>query len=193
MSRKYNSQAITLRRTFVIIVIIILALLFVILVLEKTKITNLYEKPNISTSNAESAVRSVNDVNYNPATTTETEEANRIKAAAQEQLNNNTAPTPTAAKIDVSFSAAAQDIKGGPIVVRAIVGTNAGQCKLTIANDSTVLKEYSAAVENTGTYYSCKGFDVPTTDIPIGVYLATLTVTNGSATGTITQQVEVSK
>lgn len=184
-----NSSSPILKRIFVIAVIVVLGLGFAFVLLEKTKVTDFYKKP-ISPTNTASDVRPVNTVVYTPATTTETDEGERIKAAAQASLSAT--PTPTGDKIDVSLSAAGQDSKGGPVVIRAILGTTGGQCKLTLAGANKT-QDLTANVINLGTYYGCEGFDVPITDFPAGIYKATLTVTNGTATGSASQQLEVAK
>ena len=189
MARQNNSSTLIFRRTFVIAALILLAAGFILLVLEKSKVTDFYKKP-ISATTVSSDIRPVNSVGYSPATAAESNEADRIKADAEKQLN--TTPTPAGDKIEVSLSAAGQDVKGGPVVVRAILGTNGGQCKLTLAG-ANKKQDFTANVINLGTYYGCEGFDVPITDFPAGTYKATLTVTNGTATGSASQQVEVAK
>lgn len=169
---------------------IALIMSFALFILEKSQVTNLYTKPvsTVSTSPIPN-VAPVNTVDYTPATDPEKDEGDQIKqdAAAQDGQNSTTN------NISVSLSAASQDEKGGPIVVRAIInGGNGGQCKVTLTGNG-LSKELTAAVQNVGTYNSCEGFDIPITEISSGSYTLDLTVTSGSSKGSITQTVEVSK
>lgn len=184
-----NSSLPIYKRIFFIAVIVSLSLSFAFVVLEKTKVTDFYKKP-ASTGTTANDARTVNTVEYTPATTTETDEGERIKATAQAGLSAT--PTPAGSKIEVSLSAAGQDVKGGPVVVRAIIGTTGGQCKLTLAGTNKT-QVFTASVINLGTYYGCEGFDVPITDFSVGTYKATLVVTNGASTGSASQQIEVAK
>lgn len=134
-------------------------------------------------------VKPTNTVDYEPATKEEVDEGELIKQQAADQGGQAN----TSTNIEVSLSAAGQDTKGGPVIVRTVInGGGGGQCTLTITNNS-VTKEYTANVENVGTYNSCKGFDVPITELNDGTYTATLTVVSGNSKGTVSQTIEVSK
>jgi hypothetical protein len=172
------------RNILLIVVSLLLVLIFMVFVFEKTHVINLYTKP-IKTS--PTAARPVNDISYAPATSTETEEGNQIKQALIDQANNPPAPT---SKVNVSLSAATQDVKGGPVIVRAIVGTTGGTCSLTLSQGSTN-KVYSSEVVNLGTYYGCKGFDIPASDLVSGQWQLNLKVTNGQSSGEANQNIEV--
>ncbi len=160
---------------------------FVMFSLEKANVINFYSKPKIAISDI--ATKPVNTVSYTPATTSEQDEANKLKQDLIEQSNKQQATT---TKIDVSLSAANQDVAGGPLVVRSMVSATSGTCKLSLTKDG-INKEYSAEVVNTGTYYSCKGFDVPFADLSTGKWQLKLSATNGQANGETTQEVEITK
>jgi hypothetical protein len=160
---------------------------FVIFSLEKANIINFYSKPKIAIS--DTATKPVNTVSYTPATTSEQDEASKLK---QDLIDQSNKPQTNATKIDVSLSAANQDVAGGPLVVRSMVNTTGGTCKLTLVKDG-INKEYSVEVVNTGTYYSCMGFDIPFADLGTGKWQLKLSVTNGQANGETTQEVEITK
>lgn len=189
MPKQSNDHTNSLSRLVFWSATFILVASFTILVLEKTRVTNFYTKPTLG-SNLSDGIKPLNTVDLSPATDSETQEGERIKSEAAErqssQTSNNT-------KIDVSLSAAGQDTKGGPVVVRAIIsGTNVGICKLTISN-SSLSKEYSADITNMGTYYGCKGFDLPITEIPVGKYNVTLTVSSDNLSSSVSQTIEVAR
>ena len=58
---------------------------FIVFGLEKANVINLYSKPVTATAN--SAPKPVNTVSYTPATTTEQDEANKIKQDLIDQSN----------------------------------------------------------------------------------------------------------
>jgi hypothetical protein len=161
---------------------------FVVFGLEKANVINLYNKP--VTVTADSAPKPVNTVDYSPATTTDQDEANnKLK---QDLIDKSNKPQTSTTKIDVSLSAATQDVAGGPLVVRSMVSTSSGTCNLTLTM-GTVNKSYSAEIINSGTYYSCKGFDIPVADLSTGKWQLKLGATNGQAYGEVSQEVDITK
>ena len=153
---------------------------FTIFVLEKAKVTNFYNKP---IEQVKEEPRSVNDVIYTPASTTEQEEGEKIK---QDLLNQ---PTTQNSAISISLSAAGQDEIGGPLIVKAIItGTSTGKCYLSLKKDS-VVKEYEASLINLGTYFGCDGFSVPISDLSVGKWNLSLRAEDKS----ISQEVEIKK
>jgi len=156
---------------------------FVLFILEKSSVTNFYEKPAPTTQNP-STTRPVNDVNYSPATTTEQDEANRTKQALIDQANNT---NQNQGNVTISLSAAGQDTAGGPLIVKALInGISSGTCNLKLIKDS-VVKTYTASVADFGSYYGCDGFSIPYSDLSNGKWQLTLT----SGSGTISQSVEI--
>lgn len=171
-----------------------LILSFSIFVLEKSSVTNFYSKPtnHIDQPSPILGVSPVNTIDYSPTSDEEKSDGETIKQQAADQANSPEQSTNNST-ISVSLSAAGQDEKGGPIIVRTIVnGDSSGTCSVVIKN-SNISKEYSAVVVNSGTYNSCNGFDIPVNEIPAGSYSLILTVVSGNNKGTVTQQVEVSK
>lgn len=160
---------------------------FIIFGLEKANVINLYKKT--VASNTEPEPKPINTVNYSPATTTEQDEANKLK---QDLIDKSNKPQTGTTKIDVSLSAATQDVAGGPLVVRSMVSTNSGTCILSLVKEN-VNKSYSAEIVNSGTYYSCKGFDIPVADLSSGKWQLKLSVTNGQAYGEVSQEVDIAK
>lgn len=160
---------------------------FVVFGLEKANVVNLYSKPKLAIS--DTATKPVNTVSYTPATTAEQDEASKTK---QDLIDQSNKPQTSTTKIDVSLSAANQDVAGGPLIIRSMLNTTGGTCKITLTKDG-ISKDYSAEIVNTGTYYGCKGFDIPVADLSSGKWQLKLSATNGQAYGEITQEVEITK
>jgi len=161
---------------------------FIVFGLEKANVINLYSKP-ADTLAVNSSPKPVNTINYEPVTNDEQNEGDNIK---QQLIDQSNKPQTQPSKIDISLSAASQDISGGPLIVRSLVNVTTGNCKLVLTKDSTK-KEYSANIENTGTYNSCKGFDVPVSDLSSGKWQLKLTASSGQAYGEVSQEVEITK
>lgn len=180
-----NSKENKIGKLIYILVAFGLLLAFVIFALEKQQVINLYQKP----VNAQTQPRPVNDVNYSPPTAQEEQQAQDTKKQLLEQ-NQNVQPIP-AGTINVSLSAATQDVPGGPLEVRAIIdGATTGICTLNLSQNSNV-KTFTANVVNLGTYFSCEGFSVPVASLGAGNWQLGLLVANQSAKGSVTQEVTI--
>jgi hypothetical protein len=176
-----------LAKFFLLVASLLLIGGFVIFLLEKTSITNLYNKPAVA--NTDAAPKPVNSIDYNPTSPADQDEANILKEDLLARSNSpKTAPT----KINISLSAASQDVAGGPLIIRAILNVTSGECKLVLNKNSTI-KEYSASIENNGTYNSCKGFDIPVKELDNGKWQIKLTATSGQAYGEVSTEVDIKK
>lgn len=174
-------------RLALIVASILLIAGFGVLLLEKSGVTNIYTKP--AATPAPDVARPVNTVDYSPATTSEQAEGERIKNSIIEQ--SNTTPT-TPSAITITLSAAGQDNKGGPIIVRSIInGATSGSCTLSLVKGSAT-KTYQSSVVSLGTYYGCEGFSVPITDLSAGTWKLTLKANGpGGIEGSAMQDVMV--
>jgi hypothetical protein len=172
-----------LNKMLPIIVIVIFGALFIGLILEKTGVTDFYSKPKVEIV----APRPVNDVKYEPATTTEQEEGQRRKQELINQYNNPEKQD----SINITLSAATQDEPGGPIIVRALVdGTTSGTCTLTLTSGAKTITK-TDVISNAGTYYTCKGFSVAKSEVSNGNWNLKLVVENETKTGEASQKIEV--
>ena len=169
-----------------VIASLVLVGVFTLIILEKNNITKFFTNEQSAEQLAES--RPVNTVSYTPASSTEQQEGDALK---QQLINESNKPA-NSQSISVNFSAANQDVAGGPVIIKALInGTTTGTCKLIMAKDGTE-KTYTALVTNLGTYYGCDGFSVPVSDLSAGSWRVLLTVTSGSSGGSAEQQIEVS-
>lgn len=166
--------------------IAILLVVFSIFILEKLQVTNLYTRP-ANTDTIED-LRPVNDVQYTPADPTDNDEINKQK---EDITNSTTEPDNETKTINVVLTAAGQDEVGGPVIVKALLNdVKNGTCDLRLSKDG-VERNYSASVINTGTYYSCDGFEVPLDELSAGSWNITLTVSSDDRTGIAEQTTEV--
>lgn len=183
-----HNPRITTRNIIVICILLLLFIAFAIFMLEKTQVVNFYKKPIKATTNPIDS-RPVNNIEYTPSTSTEQSEGNQIKQNLIDQANATQKPS---SNISISLSAANQDTVGGPLVIRSIIGSTSGTCKLSLTNGA-LTKTYTSEVINQGTYYSCKGFDIPVSDLDNGQWQLNLKIVNGQSSGEVNQKVEITK
>lgn len=90
----------------------------------------------------------------------------------------------------IVLSAAGQDTKGGPLIVKAILTgyDTTGYCKLTVAKD-LIAQSYEADINWTGTYYSCSGFSINLSELSTGRWNLSLTVIQNGEKSTASQYV----
>jgi hypothetical protein len=167
--------------------IAVLATSFLLVILEKSQVINIYSKPLPETSNE---VRGVNEVDYSPADPTENDEINAKKESGQLGTDNQAQPEP-GTPINVVLTAATQDTAGGPVVVRVLLtDVSSGTCNIAISKDG-VTNNYTRNVVNAGTYYNCEALDIPASELSAGTWQLNVSVTNGDRTGAANQSVEV--
>lgn len=183
MTKVANNSSITLRRVIFCASCFALATSLVVIILEKTRVTNIYTKPVSASLTTTSA--SVNSVDYSPATNTEKPSDFAKQQDVSAQTNNTQATA-----ISITFSAAGQDNAGGPVLIRTILdGATGGSCAINLTKDS-VVKSYTTSITWQGTYYSCNK-DVPFADLSTGVWQLKLVATQDTKQGTATQMVEI--
>lgn len=185
MANSVKTSSITLRQLIFWAAVFALTASFALFIFEKSRVTNIYTKP-ASTATIEAPTRPVNSVDYSPATSTEKPDSSAKKQDTPTATNSS-----TSGKINIVLSAAGQDIKGGPVVIRTILdGATGGTCTATLINGST-LKTYNSDVILQGTYYSCKGFDVPYADLFAGNWQLKVTATQDNKTGETSKTITI--
>lgn len=165
--------------------IMVLVFVFGGFVLEKTRITNFYSKPIAA---QDTSIRPVNTVEYTPADPTDSDEINQKKADGTLGATN---PTSAGAPINVTITAATQDVAGGPVVIKLLLNdVTSGTCDITLKQNE-IAKSYSASVISAGNYYTCDGFEIPLEDLSTGPWNMTATVTSADRSGSANQNIEV--
>jgi len=135
-------------------------------------------------------------VNYGPATSEQQKSGSQIKSGSTNSSDTPPAPTPitgsTKKNVQVTVTAANQN--GSTLQIRVLISAveNTGTCTLTLtrAGQPTVIK--TADTQALASTSTCKGFDVPTSELSTGAWQALITYDSstltGSATKTITLQ-----
>ncbi len=165
---------------------LLLVVIFLLVILEKNNVTKFFTNEKLPVQTADP--RPVNNVSYSPATTSEQEEGDALKKELIEKSNSKTEKSP----INVTIAFAGQETAGGPLVIEAYVnGVISGNCNFKIVN-TQASKEYSSNIISTGGAYACSRITIPVSDLTSGPHKVFLTVSSGSMSGSVEQQVEVS-
>lgn len=139
-----------------------------------------------------------NKVNYNPPTDEQTQAGNDIKnSTVNSQIGKPPAPgtdgntqPPTGNTIPVTITAANQS--GEKLSVRSLIEAiiSNGTCTLTLTKDATVVTKTSE-IQPLANSSTCKGFDIPTSELSSGEWRIQLDIASGNMTGTASRTVTV--
>lgn len=137
-------------------------------------------------------------VNYDPPTQEQKDEGLAAKEAfinkhysdmGKKDTNGN---TPSAPNKDVSIIISSTSQTSDIAQIRTTIQTtSSGSCTLamTISGGKTVTRE--AETQNLGSYSTCKGFDIPLSELQAGTWDVTIKYENATESGTTNQQVEI--
>lgn len=142
--------------------------------------------------------RQTNSVDYGPPTK-EQEDAGKSATNNSSDPDNvgSDRPLPPAPQpngkgaVSVTITSPA-DQSSDPIQIRINIGaiTNSGTCTLTLTKDGTrITKE--VAVQALPSSSTCKGFDIPSSSLSPGQWMASVVFTSDTLTGTATQSIQV--
>lgn len=142
-------------------------------------------------TNTPVAERTVNDINYSPATNDEKKDADQAKQNIANQ--NNQQPTPSTS-ITVTVTRASQAGAGQPLNIRTLVsGATSGNCTATLTNANKTINQSGTLVQNVNAY-TCN-IDVPAASFTTGgTWKLSVVATSGQQTSTAaTQDVTITK
>lgn len=139
---------------------------------------------------------STNKVNYDKATKEQQDAGSTIKKDSVTGGSDNqvppTAPGNTKKNIQVTITAANQN--GSTLQIRALISAveDTGTCTLTLTQPGKTAVTKTASTQALASASTCKGFDVPTSELSTGTWQALINYDSpaliGSATKTITLQ-----
>lgn len=96
-------------------------------------------------------------------------------------------------KATASLTITAVNQNDGLLQIRTLIGalTNEGTCTLTLTRSGKTIITRSADVQATTNSTTCKGFDIPVSELSSGEWQATVTFENPTLKATATQSVRV--
>lgn len=122
-----------------------------------------------------------------PATPDEEADASQTK---QSTVDKAKTPSPSPTALGVSFTAANQ--AGNTLQVRLKIDQiiSQGTCTLTLKKDGKTVTK-TASVYASASLSTCKGFDVPLSELSAGTWQLSATVSSNSLKGSATSQTEI--
>jgi len=142
-----------------------------------------------------SSPSSPNTTNYQPATNDqqkagEDTKKQTVDSDTSKGNQSDNGSTPTKDTIAVSITSAIQN--GTAVNIRSLIETvtSSGSCTLKLSKGSNVVTKTSG-IQALATSSTCKGFDVPTSEMTKGTWKATLAVTIDGKTGSATKAITV--
>lgn len=184
MKQPEKNRPVFIKRPLTIALIVLGLLILIVLGLEKANVINLY-----SQNTPQTVQQPTSTIDYSPATEAEMPD----ESIKQQDTGTHTeSPTQNVGEaIAITLSAAGQDYKGGPVVIRTLLSNaNGGTCTATLVKGSAS-KTYTSDINWQGNYYSCEGFNVPYADLSAGTWELTVRADQGANTGSISQQITV--
>jgi len=136
-------------------------------------------------------------VDLNPATDEQKKSGTTSKQQSIESSDNKQGvtgsdqpPAPAAqpdgskSKVETIITAANQN--GATLQIRSLISTvtNDGTCTLALTNSSSQQIVKTSGVQALSTSSTCKGFDIPTSDLSIGEWQAVISYESNTLTGT---------
>lgn len=140
-------------------------------------------------------------INYNPATIDQQKNGTVIKKGSidnQNNKNSTTSDSPSSPIIQsdgrglITLDISSLNQTDTLFQVRIDIGTvtNSGNCELTLKKDSTKITK-SAAVYPLAKNSTCQGFDIPMSELSVGIWQLNVTFNNTSLTGSISKEITI--
>jgi len=147
--------------------------------------------------------KGVNSVDYSNTTSDQKKSGDQIKLNSQDTSNKSNStksdqpiaptPIPGSNKSDVQISITAANQTNSTFQVRALIGAvvSNGTCTLTFQrlNSTTITK--TSDVQPLANTSTCKGFDIPLSELTTGVWHMTISYIDASLTGTAEEDITI--
>lgn len=163
--------------------LVILAIVLVLLVGSGVTYA-LFQPWNNQESQTES--EAVNDVDYDKATQDQIDNGADIK----EDVINNDTPTLTN-NLSLTISSFKKDPSTYHIGVDIAQLISSGGCKVTLSSPNKQSKTYTSDIQALPGYSTCKGFDIPLSELQSVNWTIEASVTSGSSNGTAKGEVTI--
>jgi cytoskeletal protein RodZ len=169
---------------------VLLAIIVVLVAAGSAFAYSQYNKPTSTKTNTDtsSSQKDTSDNTDTPATTEQQQAGEDQKQATVDQdQDQSTTPTST---FGVTITAANQN--GSVLNVRSLINkvANSGVCTLTLTKGTATITK-QANIQALAESSTCKGFDVPTSELSKGTWHIVLSVAIGSAQGKAQQDIVV--
>lgn len=141
----------------------------------------------------QSSTREFHDsINYEPPTDEQKEAGDKRKEEMISKEDDATNPSGDDQSRDILVSYSALNQADGQLLVRALIGAvaNDGTCTLTLIKGEMMVTK-TAGTQSGPSSSTCKGFNVPVSELSSGEWTAQLQVQVGTRQGKVSQKVTV--
>jgi hypothetical protein len=128
---------------------------------------------------------------------TETKKQTVASDKSRAQVGSDQPPMPTpqpgSSKSNVEVTITAANQNNTTLQIRTLISAvvNSGSCILTFANNSGKNLTYTASIQPLSTTSTCKGFDIPTSDLSPGSWSITVAYNNDTLTGSASKNITI--
>jgi len=139
---------------------------------------------------------STTPVNLDSPSTDEIKTGEQIKSDSVEsddevKENPSNDVDPTATNATIMFTSTTQDSTAYRIRVLIDSVLGSGTCTLSLSKSRSATYNSTVEIQSGPSSSTCKGFDIPLTEVSAGDWTATITVTSGVTTGTATKGISI--
>jgi cytoskeletal protein RodZ len=130
-------------------------------------------------------------IDYGPATDEQKEDGENVKPTPQDDSQNqNNNSGSNKQTVNITITAAEQN--GAMLQIRSLIGTvtNSGTCTLALSKDSATVTK-TAVLQPLANASTCKGFDVPVSELSSGAWKVMLSFENDQSIGTASGTAEI--
>jgi len=150
-----------------------------------------YENSTITTSTTKN---SPNLINYSSPSQYEIQDGSATKnSSINNSQSNNTTVTTDTTKSSTRMIITALSQNGSTLQIRVQINTieDTGVCTLTLLKSGSNSVEKSVSSQTLANTSTCKGFDIPTTELSPGTWQATITYDSSKHSGSIAKEVVI--
>jgi len=130
-------------------------------------------------------------IDYGPPTSEQKKSGTQTKSGSTNSSDTPPAPTPitgsTKKTVQVTITAANQN--GSTLQIRTLIGAveDTGTCALTLTRTGQTTVTKTAGTQALASTSTCKGFDVPTSELSTGAWQVLITYDSSTLTGSATK------
>jgi hypothetical protein len=136
-----------------------------------------------------------NLIDYGPTTAGQQQTTTKTKSGP----NSDTPPTPTPIpgsskkNVQVSITSANPNSPDGPLQIRAQISTvdDTGVCTLTLTSPGKPTVTMTANTQSLASISTCKGFDVPLSELAAGTWNAQIQYSSSTLSGSVSQDIVI--
>ncbi|MCX6728195.1 MAG: hypothetical protein NTV39_00275 [Candidatus Saccharibacteria bacterium] len=177
--------------------IIVIVAIAIVLVLIAGALTYVYAFNGsiLGWNKAQNTSNNSGNINYGPATTEQQQAGAKTKSGS----NSDTPPTPTTVpgsnkkNVQVAITSANPNSPNGPLQIRAQISAvdDTGVCTLTLTSSGKTTVTKTANTQPLASISTCKGFDVPLSELSVGTWSAQIQYSSSTLSGSTSQDIVI--